>query len=167
MRLDMRRHRGGVGGVGRVKEGLLAGGRTRIYTRASAWRSRGVQGLVIWPGKSPRRTVYHFGPQNWVWRPSAAGQPGGFPGLDLKTWSGVRCGRTARRVSWFGPQNQGWRPVRPGSQEGLVVWASKLPRRPVSRFGPQNRGWSPMRSGGHDGFGGLASKPSSTRVSRF
>ena len=127
----MRRHRSGVDGVGRVKEGLLAGGRTRIYTGASAWRSRGVQGLVIWPEKSPRRTVFQLG---------------------LKTGVGARCGRTARRVSWFGPQNQGWRPVRPGGQEGLVVWASKLPRRPVSRFGPQNRGWRSMRSGGQEGL---------------
>jgi hypothetical protein len=117
--------------------------------------------------KSPRRKVFQFGPQNWKWGPSAAGQPGGFLGLGLKTWSGVRCGRTARKVSWFRPQNQGWRLARSGGQEGLVVWASKLPRRPVSRFGPQNRGWSPMRSGGHVGFGGLASKPSSRRVSRF
>jgi len=140
VRLDMRRHRSGVDGVGRVKEGLLAGGRTRIYTGASAWRSRGVQGLVIWPEKSPRRTVFQFGPQNWVWGPSAAGQPGGFPGLGLKTWGGARCGRAARRVSWFGPQNQEWRPARSDGQEGLVVWASKLPRRPVSWFGPQNQG---------------------------
>jgi hypothetical protein len=118
VRLDMRRHRGGVGGVGRVKEGLLAGGRTRIYTGASAWRSRGVQGLVIWPEKSPRRTVFQFGPQNWsggpvrlgspegfqVWtsKPGvasgAAGRPGRFPGLGLKTRGGARCGRAARMV---------------------------------------------------------------------
>src|SRR5579859_2938180 len=114
----MRRHRSGVDGVGRVKEGLLVGGRIRIYTGASAWRSRGVQGLVIWPGKSPRRTVFQFGPQNWSGgpvrlgspegfsvsasklrvAPDAVGRPGGFPGLGLKTRSGVRRGRTARRV---------------------------------------------------------------------
>src|SRR5579859_1088091 len=99
----MRLHRSGIDGVGRVKEGLLAGGWTRIYTGASAWRSRGVQGLVIWPGKSPRRTVFRA--SKLERGPSAAGQPGGFPGLDLKTWSGVRCGRTAK--------------------EGFLVWSSK------------------------------------------
>src|SRR5579883_2048681 len=105
----MRLHRGGVDGVGRVKEGLLAGGRTRIYTGASAWRSRGVQGLVIWPEKSPRRPVSWFGPQNQGWCPMRSGGqagfsawaskprmaldavewPGGFPGLGLKTGVGA------------------------------------------------------------------------------
>src|SRR5579859_8097599 len=118
MRLDMRLHRGGVDGVGRVKEELLAGGRTSIYTGASAWRSRGVQGLVILPEKTPRRTVFQFGPQNWsggpvrlgspegfqVWTSKsgvasgAAGPPGRFPGLGLKTRGGARCGWVARMV---------------------------------------------------------------------
>src|SRR5579871_5457840 len=95
----MRRHRGGVGGVGRVKEGLLAGGRTRIYTGASAWRSRGVQGLVIWPEKSPRRTVFQFGPQNWSGGPVRLGSPEGF-----QVWAskpGVAPG-AAGRPGWFG-----------------------------------------------------------------
>src|SRR5579859_4006173 len=163
----MRRHRSGVDGIGRVKEGLLAGGRTRIYTGASAWRSRGVQGLVIWPEKSPRRTVFQFGPQNWVWGPSAARQPGGFPGLGLKTWSGVRCGRTAKEgfLVWaskpgVAPGAAGW-PGGFGSlglkttkAAGFSVWASK-PRMALDAVE-----WP-------GGFGGLASKPSPTRVSRF
>src|SRR5579883_2969175 len=106
----MRRHRSGLDGVGRVKEGLLAGGRTRIYTEASEWRSHGAWRFGDLASKSPRRTIFQFAPQNWKWGPSAVGQPGGFPGLGLKTRSGIRRGRTVRRVFWFGPQNQGWRP---------------------------------------------------------
>ena len=56
------------------------------------------------------------------WGPSAAGQPGGFLGLGLKTEGGTRCGRVARRVSRFGPQNLEWRPARSDDQEGLVIW---------------------------------------------
>jgi hypothetical protein len=164
----MRRHRSGVDGVGRVKEGLLAGGRTRIYTGASAWRSRGVQGLVIWPGKSPRRTVFQFGPQNWSGGPVRLGSPGGFPGLGLKTWRGVRCGRTAWRVSWFGPQNQEVAPGavgRPGRFLGLGL---KTKVGGLARLsGPRTcRGtcrswfrWFGLKTIIDEGFPGFDSKP--------
>ena len=95
-----------------------------------AWKITMEDGFPVWASKLE-------------WGPSVARQPGGFPGLVLKTWSGVRCGRTARRVSWFGPQNQGWRPVRPGGQEGFLVWASK------PGMAPDAVGWP----GGFDGLG--------------
>jgi hypothetical protein len=57
-------------GAGQVKEGLLAGGRTRVDIEHLAWESRG-DGRFRW-----------FGPQNH--------QGGRFPGLGLKTRGGAR-----------------------------------------------------------------------------
>ena len=54
-----------------------------------AWKITKEDGFPVWASKLERG-------------PSAAGQPGGFLGLGLKTEDGARCGRVARRVWWFG-----------------------------------------------------------------